>query len=96
MIIRAFTTRWRVAAATGLAYAAFAQPAAAQSIECPTPQAGNGPGITKESSAQIAETGRFLASGDNVNRAPEVVAELRKRYPGVSDTELENYLVTAY
>jgi hypothetical protein len=60
------------------------------------PQPVNGPGILKESRVQISETGSFLASGDSVNRAPEVVADLRKRYPGVSDAEIENYLVAAY
>ena len=49
-----------------------------------------------ETPAQIAETGNLLASGNNGNRAPEVVADLRRRYPGASDAEIENYLVAAY
>ena len=96
MIARAFTTGWQMAAAIGFAYAGFALPAAAQSMDCPIPQVVHGRGVLKESPAQIAETGSFLASGDSVNRAAEVVADLRKRYPGVSDAEIENYLVTAY
>ena len=56
----------------------------------------SGPGVLKETPVQIAKTGSFLASGDSVNRAPEVVADLRKQYPGVSDAELENHLVAAY
>lgn len=88
--------RWQIGAATALVFAGFALPAGAQSVECPTPQLGHGPHVIKESPAQIAEAGSFLASGDNVNRAPEMAADLRKRYPGVSDAEIENYLVTAY
>jgi hypothetical protein len=30
------------------------------------------------------------------NRVPEVVAKLRKRYPSVSNAEVDNYLVAAY
>jgi len=60
------------------------------------PQTLHGPGVLKESPTQIAATASFLASGDTVNRVAEVVADLRKRYPGVADAEIENYLVTAY
>jgi len=60
------------------------------------PQTLHGPGVLKESSTQIATTGSFLASGDTINRVAEVVADLRKRYPGVADAEIENYLVSAY
>ena len=92
----ALTTRWQTAAAIGLICTGFALPAAAQTLKCPAPQAAPGSGVLKESSVQIAETGSFLASGDSGNRTPEVVADLRKRYPGVGDAEIENYLVTAY
>lgn len=60
------------------------------------PQTLHGPGVLKESLTQIAATGSFLASGDTVNRVAEVITDLRKRYPGVADAEIENYLVTAY
>lgn len=96
MFAQALTTRWQIAAAMGLACAGFALPCAAQTLACPMSQAVHGPGVLKETPVQIAETGNFLASGDGVNRAPEVVADLRKRYPGVGDAEIENYLVTAY
>ena len=89
-------TRWKLAAAVSLVCAGVAGACEAQTLNCPMPQAVKGPGILKESSVQISETGSFLASGDSVNRAPEVVADLRKRYPGVSDAEIENYLVAAY
>ena len=96
MIARTFMSGWQIAAAIGLACLGFALPAAAQSIECPIPQPRQGPGILKESPAKIAEIGTLLASGDSGNRAPEVVADLRKRYPGASNAEIENYLITAY
>jgi hypothetical protein len=94
VITRASTTRWQIAAAMALFCVTL--PAAAQSVTCPMPHTLHGPGMLKESPTQIAETGSFLASGDTVNRAPEVVADLRKRYPGIADAEIENYLVTAY
>ncbi len=90
------TTAWQNAAAMGFAYAGFALPAAAQTLDCPIPQTVHGPGVLKETPVQIAETSRVLASGDSVSRVSEVVADLRKRYPGVEDAEIENYLVTAY
>ena len=96
MVARAFMKRGQIAFAVGLAYAAFALPAAAQSMDCPTPQPVRGPGVMKETPVQMAETGSFLASGDSVNRVPEVAADLRKRYPGVSDAEIQNYVVSAY
>jgi len=80
----------------GLALGGLALPATAQSLECPIPQEVHGPGVLKESPVQIAETGSLLAGGDGVNRAREVVADLRKRYPRASDAEIENYLITAY
>jgi len=96
MMTRAFTKRWKIGAATGLICAASSLPVAAQSLKCPMRHALGSPGVLKESPAQIAKTGGFLASGDSVNYLPEVVADLRKRYPGVADAEIENYLVTAY
>lgn len=71
-------------------------PASAQSMTCPTPHPDSGPGVLKESSVQLAETGSYLASSADPNRVPEVVAELRKRYPSVSNAEVDNYLVAAY
>ncbi len=96
MLAQNFNTSWRIVAVTGLVCTSFLWPAAAQPLTCPMPHEMSGPGMLKETPVQIAKTGSFLASGDSVNRAPEVVANLRKRYPSVSDAELENYLVTAY
>ena len=81
----------------GLAVAlSVATPALAQGMTCPVPHAAAGPGVLRESPTQLVETGRYLASSGDPNRVPEVLADLRRRYPGVSDAELENYLVAAY
>lgn len=89
-------SRWQVVALVSLFGAGIALPAAAQTLECPKPETMAGPGVLKESPAQIAKTGNRLADGDGVNRASEIAADLRKRYPGVSNGEIENYLVAAY
>jgi hypothetical protein len=96
MTARTFTRRWQAASAIGLVCLGFAQPSVAQTLACPMPQTMRGPGVLKESRVQIAETGSFLMSGDSLKRAQEVVADLRSRYPGIEDAEIENYLVTAY
>jgi len=96
VITLAFETRWQIAAVMALLCGGLPLPAVAQSLTCPMPQTLHGPGVLKESSTQIATTGSFLASGDTINRVAEVVADLRKRYPGVADAEIENYLVSAY
>lgn len=90
MVTLELTARWRIAAATGLVCMAFALPCAAQGLECPVPHAAPGAGMLRETPVQIAEVGRYLADDHAANRAPDVVADLRKRYPGVSDVELEN------
>lgn len=96
MTARAFMTRWPIAVAVVLACGGVPLAATARSLGCPAPQAVHGPGVLKETPVQIAELGSLLASGDRVNRAPVVVADLRKRYPGVSNAEIANYLITAY
>lgn len=96
MIMRSSTIRWWTAVAMTLLCAGVSLPAAAQSLTCPLPQPLHGPGVLKETPTQIAETSSFLASGDAGNHVPEIVADLRKRYPGVEDAAIENYLVAAY
>ena len=92
----AFITRRHIAVAIGLAYAGSTLPAYAQPLDCPIPQPVARQGGLQESPAQIVETGGLLASGDTGNRVRVVIADLRKRHPGVPDAEIENYLVTAY
>ena len=52
--------------------------------------------MLKETAVQISRTADLLASGDEVNRVPEIVDGLRKRHPDVRNVELVNYLLTAY
>ena len=79
-----------------LALAALLPASAAQSLACPEPHPAASPGVMKESATQLAETGSYLAASGDPSRIPEVVADLRQRHPGVSDNEVENYLVAAY
>ena len=71
-------------------------PTSAGAFECPAPQDQHGPGVLRETPAQIHRTAGLLASGDVDNRVPEIVDDLRRRYPGVRNAEIMNYLVTAY
>ena len=96
MSLRSVATGLPIAAAIGLAGLWFTPSASAQSLSCPRPHPEQGPGVLKETPTQIAEAGNFLVSGDSVNRASELAADLRKRYPGIGDAEIENYLVAAY
>lgn len=94
-----FPTGWAlgpVAAALAVLWLCSPQPASAQAFECPAPQGQQGPGMLKETSAQVCRTASLLGSGDASNRVPEIVAGLRKRHPGVQDDALVNYLTTAY
>ena len=71
-------------------------PSPAQAFECPVPQGAQGPGVLKETPAQVRRTASLRGSGDAGNRVTEIVAELRKRHPGVRSAELVDCLVTAY
>ena len=68
----------------------------ALALECPAPQKLTGPGVLRETQAQINDTATLLATGDVGNRVPMIVADLRKRYPGVENAEVVNYLMAAY
>ncbi len=63
---------------------------------CPVPHPLTRPGVLKETPAQITALSQLLAKGDLVNRVPEIVADLRRRYPGVESAEVTNYLMAAY
>lgn len=93
-----FTGRLQMALSIGLICFGFTVPttASAKPLSCPAPQKINGPGVLKETPVQIKEMTSFLSSGDVDNHMAEIVADLRKRYPGVQNAELENYLVTSY
>ncbi len=68
----------------------------ARAFECPAPETLTRPGVLKETRRQIADLTSVLASGDASNHMPAIVADLRRRYPGVKNAEVANYLLTAY
>lgn len=68
----------------------------AQALECPVYQRTHTAGVLQETPLQVKEMESFLGSGNSNNHLSEIVADLRKRYPGVENAEIENYLVTAY
>jgi hypothetical protein len=92
------TTGRRHATASGvlLLTALLVMSVPARAFECPAPDRLMRPGVLKESSSQIAELTSILASGDASNHVPVIVADLRRRYPGVENAEVANYLMTAY
>ncbi len=71
---------------TGPAMAAF---------ECPRPEIG-GPGVISQTPQEQQALGKVLAGSDVENHIGVGVADPRKRYPGVSDSEIVNYLLGAY
>ena len=68
----------------------------AMAFECPVPQPLPGPAVLKESAARTREVATLLGSGDVGNRVPVIGKDLRKRYPGVANAEVLNYLMAAY
>ena len=52
--------------------------------------------MLKESQAQTEKLADLLATGGLGNRIPVIVADLRKRYPGIKNGEVMDYLETAY
>jgi hypothetical protein len=83
----------------GLAAALLACPvmtSPAGAFECPTAQPLSRPGVLKESRARIADLEALLASGDLANRVPGIIDDLRRRYPGIENAEISNYLVATY
>jgi hypothetical protein len=68
----------------------------AWALECPIPQKLAAPGVLKETQAQIDAAGKILTSGDLSSQTRVILSELRRRYPGVENAELVNYMITAY
>lgn len=70
--------------------------AQAMAFECPTPQRLSHPGVLRETPAQTRQLEAVLGDGDTGNHVPVIVDDLRRRYPGVANAEIRNYLITAY
>ena len=85
MLFRAFLLSVAIAGST-----------AAQALVCPLPESVSKPGVIEEPEATIAAMGPLLSSRDAAQRAGEIVAHVRKRYPTAKPEELVNFLITAY
>ena len=68
----------------------------ARALECPVPHVLPHPGIITETQPQIREYGATLAGGDTGNAIGVIAQDLRTKYPGVTDAEITNFLVSAY
>ena len=64
-------------------------------FECPRPELA-GPGVISQTAPEQQALAKLLAGGDLENHLGVIVTDLQKRHPGVSDTEIVNYLVGAY
>jgi hypothetical protein len=68
---------------------------AVQALDCPVPQPTASASALPESRQNIQElSGLLAAQGTGV--VPEIVTQLRRRYPTAQDAEIANYLVTLY
>ncbi|MFO1128129.1 MAG: hypothetical protein U1E66_06850 [Rhodospirillales bacterium] len=82
-------------AAIGLALAGpgWSQPAVA--FECPKPEMSS-PGVLQETKQDQERMAKLFAGGNINDSIGVAVADLQKRYPQASDTEMVNYLIGAY
>ena len=69
--------------------------APASPVECPRPQLKTSDGAIREMPADILANSQILAKGGS-NGFPTVVFQLRQRNPGISDSAILNFLITAY
>ncbi|MCP4328272.1 MAG: hypothetical protein GY791_07535 [Alphaproteobacteria bacterium] len=69
---------------------------AALALECPVAEVQPNQHVLRESQQRIEELSELLSTGDVANRMGEIVTEMRRTYPAVTDAELVNYFVTAY
>jgi hypothetical protein len=74
----------------------LAMAGSACAFQCPAPQPLSRPGVLKESDAALSELTAMLASGDAENQERVAIDDLRRRYPGIENAEIANYLMTAY
>ncbi|MFN3892690.1 MAG: hypothetical protein ACK4MV_20015 [Beijerinckiaceae bacterium] len=80
-----------------LGLAAASVPAAcALALECPQPQDVAKPGVIVEPETTIKDMAALLSGPDIVQRAGEIVAQTRRRYPNAQAGEIVNFLITAY
>jgi hypothetical protein len=68
---------------------------ATRALECPLAQPATTATALQESPETIRDLSALLAA-QGTDVVPEIVAGLRRRYPGAQDAEIANYLVTLY
>jgi hypothetical protein len=67
----------------------------ARALECPLPQPATTASVLKETQQSIQELSNLLAA-QGTGVVPEIVTQLRRKYPTAQDAEITNYLVTLY
>ena len=80
-------------AALGVAVLCWSHNAGA--FECPRPETTS-PGVLHETKQDEQILSQMFAGGDIENKIGIAVANLQRKYPQATDTELVNYLVGAY
>ncbi len=69
--------------------------ASAGDFQCPLPESGTNTDSLRETSQQIAASADQLGTG-TAAEISDVIAGVRTRHPGASQTAVVNYLVSAY
>lgn len=67
----------------------------ARAFECPQPQKPS-PGVLQETAQEQQALTQMFAGGNIENKIGVAVADLQRKYPAASDTELVNYMIGAY
>ena len=78
-----------------LATAVFCGWHQAAAFECARPEIKS-PGVISQTPQDRQALAHALSASDIENRIGVAVAELQRTYPGVTDTELTNYLIGEY
>lgn len=78
-----------------LGVAAFLWSQQAGAFECPRPEMASA-GVLDETKQDDAALAHMFAANDIENQIGIAVADLQKKYPDASDTELANYLIGGY
>lgn len=72
------------------------RPEVVNSFECPVTHEATTSAAIKETAAERASTTQALSGPEQANAIGVIAADLRSKYPSAGDTEIVNYLQTAY
>jgi len=67
----------------------------AVALECPVPHPTATITAIKQTKTEIVEYSNLIAA-QGTRVVPEIIAQLKKRHPGVGDAEITSFLVTIY